>query len=314
MITHHVSLIPLTLLLWLAASIVEATQPPDSLTAVYTEKSIELNWSPVPGATGYNIYSAPSRALLHSSPDRINAGPVRSGTRFHFIWQKRGGKHTRSVKGKRHIIGITALFEKEGTTVESGLSPTIDNFYYTGYEKITTPGDFRATLCSHQRVPYLPGPLLNNRAARVESFFDEPIRTFMAAIRDTIDFSVQGACVPISAIGVQLLNHYSIRAYRAQGLFINSFHSFIVCVVDSVEYILDFTADQFVPDVSPVLIPRDYCFLNRRGRLDTTGTPVYRINRLFDTGRLVADSSADLYRAILNTTLTRLGKSGDIAH
>jgi len=37
---------------------------------------------------------------------------------------------------------------------------------------------------------------------------------------------------------------------------------------------MDYAADQFLPDVSPVIFPRDFSFLGENGRLAKAGKPV----------------------------------------
>ena len=73
------------------------------------------------------------------------------------------------------------------------------------------------------------------------------------------------------------------------------------------EYVVDVTADQFVPDVSPVVLPRDLCHLNDKGRFAPEGVPVYQIGKVYapERSELVDSEVSDLYRHLLNQVLKK---------
>ncbi|QJU54579.1 right-handed parallel beta-helix repeat-containing protein [Herbiconiux sp. KACC 21604] len=56
--------------------VVPDTRIVTGLTAAPAEGSVSLEWHPVPGATGYNIYRQPSGAADRSAPGVINGSPV----------------------------------------------------------------------------------------------------------------------------------------------------------------------------------------------------------------------------------------------
>jgi hypothetical protein len=57
-----------------------------------------------------------------------------------------------------------------------------------------------------------------------------------------------------------------------------------------VEYVLDFTADQFVPGNAPVFMPRDWCFVDSCGKPTSRQkgifTKMYRIETVFASDQI----------------------------
>lgn len=133
-----------------------------------------------------------------------------------------------------------------------------------------------------------------------------PGRRLFDTMQVLIDPREVGGCTPVSTVLVKLLKKYGIQACRADGTFIEEFHSFVIINIEGVEYVLDFTADQFVPGVAPVLVPRNHCFINPlNGRFGAEGRAVYTVARLFlaDNIRIADSEDAAVYRRLLNSVM-----------
>ncbi|KMQ49371.1 hypothetical protein CHISP_3715 [Chitinispirillum alkaliphilum] len=272
--------------------------PPENLQIIHTEKSMDISWDPVPGADGYNLYTS----TIPEAPDcqkiRINQEIIRSGNRFTYLWHFENGERVRKIKGLNHFISVTSVFEQSGKTVESEFSDERDNRFFEGFGRIGLEINVEEVLIEKQHTEPLPVNLSNSSASDFISFMNGPGKSLHNLLKEQIDFTQLGACLPVSTILVKLLEMFGLESLRADGHFIREFHSFVIIKIDNVEYVLDFTADQFVPDVSPVLIPRDFCHLDHNGRLNTEGQAVYSIARIYSSQQinLSEDSSADIYR------------------
>lgn len=280
------------------ACIADPCQPPKNLRAVFSETSIECLWDSVNGATGYNLYDLAVEPGKKNGRRKINALPITSGTRFSYIWDIDKGEMVKRIKGYSHRLVATALFDD---CHESGPSNSIDNSYFERYKNVLTPQRIAPILSVQQRTLPLPTQPRAMTRQQLTDFLGGPGSQLATMVKKQINPQKQGACSPISTILVRLLAHHGLDALKAEGTFIKEYHSFVLLVVDSVEYVLDFTADQFVPNVAPVLIPRDRCFINDVGRLDSTGQPVYLISRLYsvDQTSLADNPSGKIYSSML---------------
>jgi hypothetical protein len=275
--------------------------PPDSLQIHFSEKSFEIDWNPVPGAKGYNVYHSYSAHSNQNSPlHKLNKVLIRSGTHFTYIWKLKNGQHIPDVKGHRHYIGVSSVSISKKDTLESPLSPIWTNDYFQNYSSIKNTDKINRVLLSTQKTPFLPIKESITSKEKIAAFIEGPGQLLYQQIRQNIDPLEVGGCAPISVVAVKLMNDFGITAYRAEGNFISEYHAFTVINIDKIEYILDFAADQFIPDVSPVLIPRDYCFLNKNGSPDTSGAPIYTIDRVYgaDQVELTNAIGSDIYKKI----------------
>jgi hypothetical protein len=279
---------------------------PQNLRITFGEKSLDIFWDSLPGTVGYNVYSRPERNAPTSKRRRLNRNLITSGAHFTYIWEFEGGKRIRKVKGHRHVISVTALCVDNGDTVESDFSAEIDNFYFEGYENIITEKDIRSLLQEKQKISPLPITTISNGINEFVAFMIGPAQSFHALVKDTIDPLEVGACSPISTILVKLLSECGIEAYKVEGTFIREYHAFVVINIEGVEYVLDFTADQYIPGVTPVMIPRDYCFLDSLGDLSTSGTPIYEIQKIYrpEQTDIVDTDSSSIYRSLLSSALS----------
>ena len=212
--------------------------------------------------------------------EKINRKLITSGPRFVFIWRFNNGHREKTIKGYHHYISVTAVFDLNGDTCESELSTEVSNNYFDGFAKMTSEERINKILLTEQHSSQLPIEYKSNHLDNFISFMTGPGRYLTEIIRDSLNFQDVGACAPISTIALQLLNLWGLDALKAEGSFIEQFHTFIIIKVENVDYVLDFTADQFVPGVSPVIIPRDFCYIRKNGRLDTVGKEIYRIAKL----------------------------------
>lgn len=280
---------------------------PENIKIKYAEKSLGISWDTVPGAIGYNIYTSNSPPATKTNRIKINKKLITSGTHFTYIWHFENGEKVRKIKGYKHHIAVTSVFEINGKKRESKLSKEKNNSYFDGFDRINTKTEILTILQDSQRTPLLPVVKYSNEKKNFIEFMTGPGKGLYTLIKKQIDFKEVGACAPISTVLVKLLQHYGLNAFRIDGTFIREFHTFIIINVDKVEYVLDFTADQFVPGVIPVLIPRDYCHLNEQGKLALEGIPVYRLAKVYnaDQVELSNDTSAVVYKDIYNTIVKK---------
>jgi len=281
--------------------------PPENIRIKYAEKNLSISWDTVSGAIGYNIYTGNSPLTTKTKRIKINKKLITSGTYFTYIWHFENGEKVRKIKGYKHYIAVTSLFKINGKKRESKLSKEQNNSYFDGFDRINTKTEILTILQDSQQTPLLPVVKYSNEKKTFIQFMTGPGKDLYALIKKQIDFKEVGACTPISTVLVKLLEHYGLNAFRIDGNFIREFHTFILINVDKVEYVLDFTADQFIPGVIPVLIPRDYCHLDEQGKLAPEGTPVYSIAKVYnaDQVELSNDTSAVLYKNIYNTIVKK---------
>lgn len=288
----------------------EIISAPADIQVTFSEKSLIISWDSVPDADGYNVYNL-SSPLKQQPPKyhkkKLNSSLVRSGTHFTYLWENVSGKKVRNVKGYSHTIAVTSVLIKGKDTLESSLSRRWTNKYFKGYSKVDDSVTIMSILKQSQVKPFLPVAESINTKASFLRFMTAQGKSLHNQIKNAINPLATGGCAPISTIAVKLMKDCGITAYRAEGTFISEYHAFAIVNIDNVEYVLDFAADQFIPDVSPVLIPRDQCYLNSQGEPDTTGVPIYQIDRVYNADQvdLSQSNDADVYRKIYDTAKKR---------
>lgn len=287
-------------LLSLFHSIYSEIRPPSNIKIAFSESSLDITWDSVPGAMGYNIYTGSAANVPKAKRIKVNSRLITSGTHFTYLWHFEKGVKARKIKGYTHFIAITSVFSIKGKTRESGLSQEIDNCYFDGFKQAASAAALENIMQDSQKTPPLPVQQRHNTREKFIAFMTGPGAQFHTLIKRHIDPQEVGGCTPISTILVKILKDSGLEAFRIDGAFIKEFHSFVLIGIDGVEYILDFAADQFIPDVSPVMVPRDFCYLNENGKLSTSGIPVYAIAKIYtpDGVNLSDDKSASVYRKI----------------
>jgi hypothetical protein len=275
---------------------------PVNVRVVYSERSFDITWDSIPGALGYNIYTGDKPYFPAEQKRKINRKLITSGTHFTYLWDSENGQIIKRIKGYRHYLALTAVYEQDGLETESAFSREIDNNYFEGFGNCDSSGRITHVFIDSQRTAFLPVKEKANSRKQFIRFMKGPGRALHREIQKLIDPKETGGCVPISTIALKLMDLSGLDAYRIEGLFIEEFHSFIMLRIEGSEYIVDFTADQFIPGVSPVVIPRDFCFLNARGKPDTAGQPIYLVNKIFNAHQigLSDNKKADIYKEILN--------------
>jgi hypothetical protein len=273
---------------------------PANLRAAFTESSIDLSWDSVPGASGYNLYTGTRDDSITADFRKINRNIITSGTRYTYLWDVIDGKHVPGIKGIEHHIAVAAACTTGGTVRESRLSNRIDNRYFDGFSRISSRNAVDKVLQKSQRLPHIPFTMATATSRQFVDFLQGQGAILDSLLRSSIDPQEVGGCSPIATITVQLLHDAGIEACKAEGVFIKEYHAFVVVTIDSVEYVLDLSANQFVPDVTPVLVPRDLCFLGDAGRLGSSGVPVYVISRIYawDQSTLADTKESRPYREI----------------
>jgi hypothetical protein len=286
------------IILILFVNVFSLNQPPSNIKASFAETSIDIDWDSIPQAVGYNVYN-------HER--KINAVQIKSGTHFTYIWDRENGEHVRKIKGYEHSISITSLFEIDGKIQESVQSKKIDNLYFEGYRNVILGSDIKKILQKKQQQKKLPVNTPENSAKNFIRFMETTGKKLHTEISKNINPLESGGCAPVSTVLVKLLQKNGLTAVKAEGVFIKEFHAFVIINIEGVEYVLDFTADQFVPAVSPVFIPRDFCFLGENARLSKTGLPIYQISRIYsaDNVSLTDSEDAEIYKQMLDS-LSRL--------
>ncbi len=277
-------------------------RPPANIHVIYSERSLDITWDSVKGAVGYNIYSSSYPKTPKQKKRKINKTIITSGTHFTFLWHFENGVKVRKIKGYRHYLAVTSVFKTDGKAKESSLSEEINNFYFDGFCNMNTRQRIQKIFLDSQKVDLLPVERKVNSKKSFLEFMDGTGVKFHALIKKNIDPLETGGCAPVSTVLVKLLKDSGLYAYRVEGNFINEFHTFAVINIEGVEYILDFTADQFVPDVTPVIVPRDFCYLNEKGKIAKQGLPIYTIAKIFNPDQisLSDNKTADVYRNIYN--------------
>jgi len=227
-------------------------------------------------AVGYDVYTSPFPAAAKKLRTKVNKNLITSGTHFAYMWNTEKGERIRKIKGYRHYLSVTAVCSSGSGRVPSAFSEEKDNFYFKGFHKIEHRDALLRILRHSQTTPYLPVGATINNASKFSQFMEGPRVRFNVKFVNGSIRSRKGAAHPIATVVVQLMLEWGLQAFRVEGTFIKEFHAFVVLNVDSVEYIVDFAADQFIPDVSPVVLPRDMAYLDENGKFSANGTPVYR--------------------------------------
>ena len=264
---------------------------------------LDINWTPLPCAVGYNIYSRSSKKSIKERR-KINKNFITSGNHFAFIWEFKNGKRKKSIKGYEHIISIEAICSTETRHI---FSPERDNLYFEGFRNIIDSSSVKKILVSSQKKSPLSDSIVVNSSQEFISFMETIGRYLHKIVSDSINPLEIGGCAPITTIVIKTLKAAGLTAYKAEGLFIKEYHSFVIINLDNCEYILDFTADQFIPNVSPVLIPRDFCNLNEHGKLSKIGKPIYKIGKLYKEEDifLKQTENGQIYNSIKNSIFSK---------
>ncbi len=275
---------------------------PSNLKIIYGEQSLDLTWDVIPDAKGYNIYTASSPGLSMSKKRKINQTLITSGSHFTYIWDYEDGKRERKIKGRLHYLSVTAVYEKKGRVVESKPCPEMDDFYFNGFSNIDSIDKITRILKHVQISPPLPIEAHINKAQDFINFMVTKGRNLLDETKSKIDPLQVGACAPVSTILIKLLQEDGLYANRIEGNFINEYHTFVMINLDSVEYVVDFTADQFTPGVIPVIFPRDMSHLDANGKLSAEGRDIYLIGKIYspEQSDLADNDIAQLYREIYN--------------
>ena len=269
---------------------------------------ITLSWPDAPGAAAYNVY-----ADVGSGPVKANFTTVRTRNRFGFLWIESDGKKERVVKGNRVRLYVVPLFVKENTPdtvfAEGRPSCSVTNSYFAGFSQVLDSGGCNRILRPHQATEKILPRAEQTTHTTFCGAFGRLAPDIDALYRSKIDPKDEGACVPFSTMVAKYFSAKGIPCYRAQGMFIGAFHSFNIVVIDSVEYILDFTANQFVPGSAPVFMPRDWCFIDSCGgpTCDPRGTftKMYRIETVYASGQIsfTETPKARQYQRVLDSLL-----------
>lgn len=293
------------------AILANTPNPPDSIWVEYSEKMLVIRWTPVEGAFGYHIYSSPIPGSSSTTKRRITRQPITSGTRYGYVWDFVGGQRIRRIKGYEHHICVTALEGEDTILIESACSPEWSNQCFEGFERRNTKGKLKAIFEKEQRVPYLPIDPVENSKRRFIRFMEGPGQLLEKEIHGRIDFLQTGSCAPLSTVLVKLLKDFGLYAYKVDGQFVREFHAFVVINLGGVEYVVDYAADQFLPDVLPVVVPRDFCYLNSRSRFDRAGKPVYMCTRIYrpEDCRLNDNEASQPFRAIYQIVSEHLSEN-----
>jgi hypothetical protein len=259
------------------------------VAAEFTEDAITLSWGEYPGASSFNIYADYGGGFKKANFTRV---AVRN--RFTLIWVEENGKKERIVKGNRVECRVVPLFpsvKKSDTVyVEGQPGCPVKNDYFRGVSNVLSDTACGRILKDRQQAKRIFPSAVSVPRAAFCSQYANLARDIYAAYSAKIDPKDEGACVPFSTLVAKYFTQKGIACYRAQGVFISAFHSYNVIVIDSVEYILDFTADQYVPRSAPVFMPRDYCFVDSSGaptaRPAGIYTKLYQIEKVFSADQI----------------------------
>jgi hypothetical protein len=283
--------------------------PAFHLTASFSETMITVDWSAIDSASAYNVYADYGEGYV-----KANSIPVASRQRFSLVWAGTDGIKKRVVKGHEISLYVSALIGKNcadssASCIEMFSSDTLHTRYFQGFSGIEDDAKCRLVLQQHQTATQILPKGVNNRSRTFIKKFPCLAGRISEIYGKAINPLEEGACVPFSTIAAIYLSGSGLTCYRAQGLFINKFHSFNLIIIDNVEYILDFTADQFLPGSSPVLIPRDCCFIDSAGgpvcRNHGKVTPMYLIDRVYSADQISFSDSPDAlqYSRILDSLM-----------
>lgn len=282
---------------------------PFRLSASFSETMVTIQWPQLHGVEAYDVFADYGVGFK-----KVNPVPVASRSQFSFLWVDEQGRKKRVVKGNRVRLYAAAI-DSEACGDERTpcryvrLSDTVATRYFEGFAMVESRERCSALLRpSQSSARILPEVKGIGRLAFVDAF--PALSSCIADIyRREVDPHDEGACVPFSSIVAVYFSRKNIPCYRAQGLFISQFHSFNIIIVDNVEYILDFTADQFLPSSSPVFIPRDCCYIDSSGvpscKPAGAVTAMYKIDKVYGADQLrFSDTPRAIhYRRILDSLL-----------
>jgi hypothetical protein len=280
------------------------------VAAVFSEDMVTLTWSAFAGAAAYNVY-----ADLGNGRGRVRANfsPVQSRNRFSFLWIESDGRKERVVKGSRlslYVVPLLAKVLKNDTTYSEGpKSCGVSNSYFAGFSNVLDSAACRRVLQPRQATKKILTKATQSARDAFCGRFGPLAGDIDAIYKSKIDPRDEGACVPFSTMVAKYFTARGIPCYRVQGMFIAAFHSFNMVVVDSVEYVLDFTADQFVPRCAPVFVPRDWCSVDSCGRPTCTPggtfTKTYHIETVFASDQITFTDTpqAREYQRLLDSLL-----------
>ncbi|MFP4521695.1 MAG: hypothetical protein ACLFQK_06070 [Fibrobacterota bacterium] len=263
--------------------------PPDSVRIDYSEKAFEITWDSVQNATGYNLYTTNDRSIPFSKRKRVNNKVITSGTRYNYIWRVSGDKRIRDIKGRRHFVTVTSVLDTGDMIIESPHSKPVDNLYFEGFGNAVTSGKIKKILTVNHSSDSFSFASEVNTAENFIEFMIKDGKYFSELLSKKIDPLKIGGCVPIATALLKILKKNGITAYRADGKFIEEFHSFNIINIDEVVYILDFATDQFVPGFAPVMFPAEFSHINNKGRLSKKGKPVYTVNKVYSEEEINID-------------------------
>jgi hypothetical protein len=300
----------LLLLLWVSAW-------PDSrairrfpLSAVFTETMITLKWDEQSDVKAYNVYARYDAAGFK----KVNPVPIATRPQYSFFWVAENGEKKKVVKGNIITLFVTGLtgdscIFRKGPCIESDTSVRLSTDYFRGFSKVLTAARCRAIFRAAQSSAKLFATAENISAANFTKLYPRLGRRIDSLYRRHVNPLDEGACVPMSTLASKYLTAKGIPCYRCQGTFITQFHSFNLVVIDSVEYLLDFTADQFLPASAPVFMPRDFCSIDSLGRpTDSpqgTVTGMYAVEKVFQAENIsfTQTDQANEYRQMLEDLL-----------
>ena len=271
---------------WLCLAQLDSHNTLFNLRARFTETMITLQWDSIPGAAAYDVYADYGTGMR-----KANFKPVVIRPQYSLLWIKEGDEKKRIVKGYRlalQVVPLKALISGADTSYADlpMRSIIIKNSYLHSYDSVLTGAQCASILRKKQKTPRLPGALPQSTRQRFIAGYPVVAQTIATIYAQLIDPRDEGACVPFSTLVSKYFTARGIPCFRASGQFIEQFHNFNVVIIDSVEYVLDFTADQFIPGSAPVLIPRDCCYIDSLGR--PTEKPAVDSTRFYIFDRLYA--------------------------
>ena len=296
---------PILVLIFLAMNL-SAAEPvlpaPENVKIIWSEQSLDISWDSVPGAAAYQIYTAERAGLPLKQKRRVNLQPITSGTHFTYLWDVIKGKHERRIKGYRHCISVTALRDTAQRTREGRPSREFCTEYFDGVAGMTDSAALASVLKEGPAVKLcVTADTIQNSAETFLRFMTGTGTLLAAELKSKINPREQGACVPVSAVAVQLMQQHGLTAFRVEGRFIREFHSFVVLNVAGTEFVVDFAADQFLPSSAPVVLPVGRCFITPEGKNGTAGTPVYQVGKVFSAAQsgLSDKKETEIFKAML---------------
>lgn len=288
----------------------KATHQSFPLAAIFSETMITLFWAQQDSADAYNVYADYGTGSFLANPV-----PIESRTQFSFFWAPIHGEKRRVVKGNMIRLYVVAQRTKYNVDLPPSvqvvsLSDTVRTRYYDGFAKVETPQHCETIVGNaKQKSPRIKkmGDGISRKAFLRE--YPSLAHDILNVYRGTIDPRDEGACVPFATLVAKYFTARGIPCYRIQGIFISQFHNFNLVVIDDAEYILDFTADQFLPGSSPVLIPRDFCNIDSTGAPTNISqgrfTPMYLIDKVFSAEQVKFSDTPDArrYNQVLDSLL-----------